>query len=94
MIKSSLKFKIPTEHIKSSYNYDFSQNLDTSDTTEVNPVVRGSRNHIRLRWHAGTRMVAEKAVGNFGVYDDKYKEMIEEIKFMKSLSPCEHILAL
>ena len=94
MIRNSLKLKIPAERIKPSYNYNCSQTLDTSDITAVNPVVRGSRNHIRLRWYSGAKRVAEKEVGNFSIYDEKFKEMIEEIKFLKDLSSCDHILTL
>ncbi|CAB5391756.1 unnamed protein product [Rhizophagus irregularis] len=94
MVKDSLNLKIPIECIKVSYNFNGLQTFDTSSAAEVNPIFRGSRNHIKLCWYEGTRRIAEKKVGNFSVNDEKYKEMIGEIKFMKDLSSCNNILTI
>ncbi|CAG8573856.1 21955_t:CDS:2 [Rhizophagus irregularis] len=94
MVKDSLNLKIPIECIKVSYNFNGLQTFDTSSAAEVNPIFRGSRNHIKLCWYEGTRRIAEKKVGNFSVNDEKYKEMIGEIKFMKDLSSCNNILTM
>jgi hypothetical protein len=94
MVNDSLNLKIPVERIKVSYNFNRLQTFDTFGVAEVNPIYRGSKNHIKLCWYEGTRRVAEKKVGNFSVDDEKYKEMIGEIKFMKDLSTCDNILTM
>ncbi|GBC08914.1 hypothetical protein RclHR1_08490008 [Rhizophagus clarus] len=94
LVKDSLNLKIPIERIKVSYNFNGLQAFDTSGIAEVNPIFRGSRNHVKLCWYEGTKRVAEKKMGNFSVDDEKYKEMMREIKFMKDLSSCDNILTI
>ncbi|CAG8569685.1 8807_t:CDS:2 [Acaulospora morrowiae] len=82
-------YKIPAERLKPAHTNDFKSQkhaFSEFNATENNPIIRGSRNHIRQYWFLGFRRVAEKNLETFDIKDKSIAELKKEIGFMKELN--------